>query len=51
MVKYANCDLLEHEWIRAWIRTLEAQIDEKIRTSKLGKIILVLIKKSAVQVK
>ena len=29
IVKYANCNLLEHEWIRTGIRTLEAQIDEK----------------------
>ena len=27
--KYTNCNLLEHEWITTWIRTLEAQIDEK----------------------
>ena len=29
IVKYTNCNLLEHEWIIAGIRTLEAQIDEK----------------------
>ena len=29
IVKYTNCNLLEHEWIRTGIRTLEAQIDEK----------------------
>ena len=45
ILKYTNCNLLEHEWIRAGIRALEAQIDEKIRTSKLGKMLLVLIKK------
>ena len=28
-VKYTNCNLLEYEWIRIGIRTLEAQIDEK----------------------
>ena len=35
----------EHEGIRTGIRTLEAQIEEKIRTLKLGKMLLVLIKK------
>ena len=29
MVKYTNCKLLEHKWIRTGIRTLEAQVDEK----------------------
>ena len=29
IVKYTNCNLLEHEWIRTGIRTLKAQIDEK----------------------
>ena len=29
IVKYTNCNLLEHEWIRRGIRALEAQIDEK----------------------
>ena len=29
IVKYTNYNLLEHEWIRTGIRTLEAQIDEK----------------------
>ena len=29
IVKYTNYNLLEHEWIRAEIRTLEAQIEEK----------------------
>ena len=29
IVKCTNCNLLEHEWIRTEIRTLEAQIDEK----------------------
>ena len=29
IVKYTNCNLLEHEWIRTGVRTLEAQIDEK----------------------
>ena len=29
IVKYTNCNLLEHEWIRTEIRTLEAQINEK----------------------
>ena len=29
VVKYTNNNLLEHEWIRTGIRTLEAQIDEK----------------------
>ena len=28
-VKYTSWNLLEHEWIRTAIRTLEAQIDEK----------------------
>ena len=45
IVKYINCNLSEHEWIRTEIRTLEAQIDGKIRTLKLGKMLLVLIKK------
>ena len=31
MVKYTNCNLLEHGWITTGIRTLEAQIDEKSR--------------------
>ena len=43
--KYTNCNLLEHKWTGAEIRTLEVQIDKKIRTLKLGKILLVLIKK------
>ena len=29
IVKYTNWDLLEHEWIRTGIRSLEAQIDDK----------------------
>ena len=29
IAKYVNFNLLEHEWIRTGIRTLEAQIDEK----------------------
>ena len=29
IVEYTNCNLLEYEWIRTGIRTLEAQIDEK----------------------
>ena len=29
IAKYTNFNLLEHEWIRTGIRTLEAQIDEK----------------------
>ena len=29
IVRYKNSNLLEHEWIRTGIRTLEAQIDEK----------------------
>ena len=29
IVKYTNCNLLEHESIRTGIRTLEPQIDEK----------------------
>ena len=45
IVKYTNCNLLEHIWIRTGIRTLEAQIDEKIKTLKLGKMLLVLRKK------
>ena len=28
IVKYINCNFLEHQWIRTGIRTLEAQIDE-----------------------
>ena len=48
IVKYTNCNILEHEWIRTGIRTLEAQIDKKIRTMKLGKILLVLIKKECI---
>ena len=45
IVKCTSCNLLEHEWIRTEIRTLEAQIDEKVKTLKLGKMLLVLIKK------
>ena len=49
IVKYTNCNLLEHEWIRTGIRTLEAQIDEKkVRTLKLGKMLLVLFLKKVV---
>ena len=29
IVKYTNFNLLEHKWIRAGVRTLEAQIDKK----------------------
>ena len=29
IVKYKNCNFLEHEWIRTGIRILEAQIDGK----------------------
>ena len=29
IVKYTNCKLLEHEWTRTGIKTLEPQIDEK----------------------
>ena len=29
IVKYKTCSLLEHEWIRTGIRTLEAQINKK----------------------
>ena len=29
IVKYTNCNLLEHEWIRTGIRTLEDQIGKK----------------------
>ena len=29
IVKYTNSNLLEHEWIRTGIRTLEAKIEEK----------------------
>ena len=29
IVKYTNCNLLGHDWIRTGIRTLEAQIDKK----------------------
>ena len=29
IVKYTNSNLLEHEWIRRGIRTLEAKIEEK----------------------
>ena len=31
IVKYTNCSLLELEWIRRGIRTLEVQIDEKYK--------------------
>ena len=34
IVKYTNCNLLEHERIRKGIRTLEAQIDEKTKNIK-----------------
>ena len=29
IVKYTNCNLLGHEWIRTGIRTFGAQIEEK----------------------
>ena len=45
IAKYTNCISLEHEWIRTGTGTLEAQIDKKKRTLKLGKVILVLKKK------
>ena len=34
IVKYTNCNLLEHERIRTGIKTLEAQIDEKNKNIK-----------------
>ena len=34
IVKYTNCNLLEHEWIRIGIRTFEAQIDEKNKNTE-----------------
>ena len=33
-VKYTNYNLLEHEWIRTGIRTLEAQIYEKDKNNE-----------------
>ena len=35
IVKYTNCDLLEHEWVRTGIRTLEAEIDEKNKNAEV----------------
>ena len=34
IVKYTNCNLLEHECIRTGIRTVEAQIDAKNKKIK-----------------
>ena len=45
IVKYTNCNLLEQERIRAGIKTLEAETDEKKRTAKLAKMLLVIVKK------
>ena len=42
IVKYTNCNLLEHEWTRT---VQNDEKNKKIRTLKLGKILLVLIKK------
>ena len=36
IVKYTNCNLLESEWIRTGIRTLQAQIDEKSKSIEFG---------------
>ena len=35
IVKYTNCNLLEHEWIKTGIRTLEAQIDKKDKNNEV----------------
>ena len=46
IVKYTNCNLLDHELIRTGIRTLEAQIDEKNKNIEARQnVLLVLIKK------
>ena len=36
IVKYKNCNLLEHDSIRTGIRTLEAQIDKKNKNIEAG---------------
>ena len=36
IVKYRNCNLLEHEWIRTGIKTFETQIDEKNKNIEAG---------------
>ena len=46
IVKYTNCNLLDHELIRTGIITLEAQIDEKNKNIETRQnVLLVLIKK------
>lgn len=47
IAKYINYNLLEHEWLRTGIRT----IDEKIRTMEFGKMLLVLQKEKSVMTK
>ena len=39
IIKYTNCYLLEHEWIRTGIRTLETQIDENNKTIEARQIV------------
>ena len=48
IVQYTSCNLLEHEWIRIGIRTIEAQIDEKNKNIRAGKMLLVLIIKERI---
>ena len=50
IVKYTNCNLLEHEWIRTEIRTLEAQIDEKHKNIKARQNVTGSYKKKNVNV-
>ena len=46
IVKYTNCNLLDHELIRTGIITLEAQIDEKNKNIETRQnVLLVLIQK------
>ena len=37
IIKYTNCNLLEQEWIRTGIRTLETQTEEKDKNIKARK--------------
>ena len=50
IVKYINCNLLEHELIRTGIRTLEAQIDEKNKNIEARQNVTGSYKKESVQV-
>ena len=49
IVKYASCNLLEPEWIRTGIRTLEAQIDEKNKSTEAQQNVSSSFKKMSVK--